>query len=146
MRDNIKVKIMEYLEDYDSSIQAFERKAKLNRNAVYSILTNKSKSPNIETVLKIADALNCSLDDLLERKNFTRKSTQGLFKIQLNISLFMSICSYLSDHIEQNQIDDSNLGHIIDSIEEIYKYCLSQEIGVVDKKFATWYIQNHLHS
>ncbi len=144
MHDNIKAKIMEYLEDYDSSIQAFERKAKLSRNAVYSILTDRSKNPNIETVLKIAEALNCSLDDLLERKNFAKKNTHGLFKIKLNMSLFMSICNYLNDHFEYNQNHDLKLGHIMDSIEEIYKYCVVQEMNSVDKKFATWYVQNNL--
>jgi transcriptional regulator with XRE-family HTH domain len=145
MHKNLKEKITEYLEDYDTSIQAFERKAKLNRNSVYSIITDKSKNPNIETVLKIADALDCSLDELLERKNFLKKTTNGqLFRIQLKVPLFRSICTYLNDYIEQNQITGLNLGQLVDCIEEIYKYCLVQETENVDKHFATWYLKNNL--
>ena len=145
MHKNLKEKITEYLEDYDTSIQAFERKAKLSRNSVYSILTDKSKNPNIDTVLKIADALDCSLDELLERKNFLKKTANDkLLKIQLNVPLFKSIYKYLCDYIEQEQLTGLNLGQIIDSIEEIYKYCLTQETESVDKHFAAWYLKNNL--
>jgi transcriptional regulator with XRE-family HTH domain len=145
MSENLKIKITEYLENSDSSIQAFERKAKLSRNAVYSILTDKSKNPNIETILKIADVLNCSLDELFERKNlFKRYTDKQLFKTKLNIHLFKLICSYVNNYVEQNKINELSLGHLIETIEEIYKYCLSQKSDNIDEHFAEWFLKNNL--
>lgn len=144
MHDNLKTKITEYLEDQDTSIQAFERKANLSRNAVYSILTDKSKNPNIETVLKIADALNCSLDELYERKHFLKKhADEQLFKITLNCPLFTSVCDFIIDYLHKNNCQDLNLGQTIDAIQEIYKYCLAQNSLSVDKHFANWFLNNN---
>jgi transcriptional regulator with XRE-family HTH domain len=145
MNENLKVKIEKYLDDSASSVKAFERKARLNNNVVYSILTNKSKNPNMETVLKIADALNCSLDELFERKNFlTKYSNDELFKIKLNTPLFKSICVYVSDYLDKGQLTDLNLGQAIDFIEEIYKYCLDKQSNQIDKHFAEWFLKNNL--
>jgi len=145
MSENLKVKITEYLEDSNSSIQGFERKAKLSRNSVYSILTDKSKNPNIDTVLKIADVLNCSLDELFERKSlFKRYNNEELFKTKLNVPLFKAICDYTNDYAEQNQMNALSLGQLIDAIEEIYKYCLPTQSDTIDKHFAEWFLKNNL--
>ena len=45
---------------------ALSEKAGLNDTAVKQILHGKSKSPKVDTVLKIAAALDCSILDLLE--------------------------------------------------------------------------------
>lgn len=74
MHNNIKVKIMAYLQDYNFSHQSFAQRARLNRNSLSSIMINRSRNPNIETILKKANAFNCSLDDLVEQKNFLIKN------------------------------------------------------------------------
>lgn len=49
------------------SIASLERKAGLNQNTLSVILQGKTKSPTIETVYALANALECSLDELLGR-------------------------------------------------------------------------------
>ena len=43
----------------------------INPSTIYSILGNKSKSPEIATIKKICDGLNISLTDFFDSEHFT---------------------------------------------------------------------------
>ncbi len=45
------------------------RKTGLSRVSVSNILNHKEKNPKLETLKKIAMALNCSVDDLLKEES-----------------------------------------------------------------------------
>lgn len=50
--------------DYNKSLIAKE--TGLSRQAISKILNGKQKNPKIQTLEKIANTLNCSVDDLLK--------------------------------------------------------------------------------
>ena len=71
--DNLKRKIIEYIQEYDIATSAFEKKAGVGNAVVNRILDDTVKNPGIETILKIADVLNCSLDELFNRNQSFKK-------------------------------------------------------------------------
>lgn len=55
--------------DYNKSLIA--EKTGLSRQAVTNILNGKQKNPKVQTLEKIAEVLNCSVDEL---RNRTKRS------------------------------------------------------------------------
>lgn len=65
MFDSNKIKGMIITKGWD--IQDFIKHIKIGKNTFYNMLNNKS-NPAWENVLKIAIALDCKIDDLLQKE------------------------------------------------------------------------------
>ena len=96
-------------------------------NASYSDIT-KNDNPKAETIERIADLLQCSIDDLFDRE--TRYATNqvtgdnntvGNFNINSDPEILISTISHLRDIIERQDktIDEQN--HRIDQLIELAK-------------------------
>lgn len=143
----IKFKLKEHFESSDENILSFEQNAGLKRNTIYNILSDKSQNPTIETIVKIADRLNCTIDEFLGReeclKNYAKnyKST-----IEYNEDLFNDSLSVINNYIKDNKLHDIKLGDIIYLLQEIYQYSKNSHGNTIDEKFATWILKNHFNS
>lgn len=142
----LKQKIQEYIDAQRYSIRELERQTGLGSNTIHNILSDRSKSPTIETVIKIADALNCSLDELLDRKKFTNHKQKRLSNstFALDIKLFQDICIFINEFIETNATSDLKLTDAVFYIEEIYKYCFSNTSKQFNEEFAKWFLKRQL--
>lgn len=142
MTSILKEKIQEYINTQTFSVRELERQSGLGHNAIHNILSDRSKSPSIDTVLKIADAFNCSLDEMLGRTKFIHRpqpSTNSV--IILDTNLFKMVCINVAEFIESNNIQDLKLLDAVHCIEEIYKYCLNNSSKALDKNFAKWFLE-----
>ena len=124
----LKKKILEHANKHRHSIRDLEHQAGLQSNAIRNILSDRSKNPTIDTVLKIANILECSVDELLGREGFIQMpNTAGKFDTNFDLSLFQSICN-----------------DVIYCVEEIYKYCLNTKSKIFDQNFAQWFLEQKL--
>ena len=73
--DVFKKKIKAYLENTNTAKSKLEREANLTNSTIRNILNGKKKNPTIDTVIKIADVLDCSLDDLFDGKVKSKKNS-----------------------------------------------------------------------
>lgn len=141
----VKYKLKEYFDRNDINLSSFELNAGLKRNVVYNILYDKSKNPTIENIVKIANALNCSIDELLGReeffKNYIKNYRSG---IEYNGKLFDEIQRTVNEYVKDNNIHKVSLGDIIYLIEEIYEYSKNTNNQILDEKFALWILKNQL--
>jgi len=64
----LKQKISEYLIRENMNISRFERIADLPNHTIPRIFDDIITNPTIETILKIADALKCPIDELFDRE------------------------------------------------------------------------------
>lgn len=143
--DNLKRKIIEYIQEYNIATSAFEKKAGVGNAVVNRILDDKVKNPGIETILKIADVLNCSLDELFNRNQSFKKHILNIdTELPYNNELFRSICLYTVHFIELYRINHLTLQQVGLVIEEIYKHCLDRKLSLIDTKFADWFLKDHL--
>ena len=143
--DNLKQKIIGHLKKYNLAISEFERNAGLSNSIVHKLLDSKAKSPTIETILKIADALDCSLDELFDRnkylKKYLLKSSNGTEYADV---LFRSVCFHILYFIQVNNLKKLSLEQVVLSVEEIYKHCLEAGFNIVDIEFADKFLHQHL--
>lgn len=143
----IKYKLKEHFDNNEINLSSFENKAGLKRNVIYNILYDKSKNPTIENVIKIAEALNCSVDELLGREEYFKNYIKNhRSKIEYNAKLFDEIQETVNKYIEDNKIHKTSLGDIIYLIEEIYEYSKNSNNSVLDEKFALWILKNQLNT
>jgi transcriptional regulator with XRE-family HTH domain len=142
----LKKKILEHASKHRHSIRDLEHQAGLQSNAIHNILSDRSKNPTIDTVLKIADILGCSIDEMLGRKGFAHKSDGiGQADTAFDLCLFQSTCNYVMQFIELNNLEKLALSDIIYCIEEIYKYCLNTKSKIFEQNFAQWFLEQKLN-
>lgn len=147
MTSILKAKVLEYVTNQRRSVRDLERQAGLNYNAIHNILSDRSKSPSIDTVLKIAEAIGCSVDEMLGRTQFLNINKDYVTHeddIVLDKKLFESVCSYMSNFVDINNLNTLTLSQAIFCIQEIYKYCSNTESKTFDEKFAHWFLQQKL--
>jgi transcriptional regulator with XRE-family HTH domain len=70
MKELLKYKILQYTETHKISVRKLERAAGFKENTINQIFNGRSQNPSMETVVKISDAINCSLDEIFEREKF----------------------------------------------------------------------------
>lgn len=131
----LKHKISEYINNEDLNPTSFSRKADISPGIVSNIMSSENANPTIDTALKIAKIMNCSLDELFNRDHIPENMT-------LDQSLMHSVCDFLSNLEEMN---DKTLGDFCNIIKYIYGYCKENSLKEVDKNFTKWYINKIYH-
>lgn len=132
-----KQKIKTYLQSHEMPSAEFEKQAGLSNGTINKILEDKIQNPSINTTLKIAKALGCSLDELFNIDENINRS-----EIFYNNELFRSICLYIVYVIEAQQISHLKLEQVIGLINEIYNHCMHHNLNMIDTKYADCAIQN----
>ncbi|MCC2646630.1 MAG: hypothetical protein K0R02_695 [Rickettsiaceae bacterium] len=139
---SLQKKIMDYISNNDLATSEFEKKAGVSGSVVYRILDNTIKNPSIDTILKIADALDCSLDELFNRHNYTKKQIfENNARTKFKSELFRSVCLHVLYYIDINRLENLNLEQVGLAIEEIYKHSIEKKINNIDIKYADWLLK-----
>lgn len=141
----LKFRLQDYIDKNKINLTKFEQDAGLKRNILYNILSEKSKNPSLENILKIADALDCSIDELFGREKYFKKYIKNhRSEIKYNKKLFESILDTINQFILKNPINEVSLGDVFYIIEEVYEYSIKSNHGIIDNKFAIWMLENQL--
>ena len=137
LKDNIARKMREQGEGFRCS--DLSRRTNIHHDTLLQILKGNTKNPNVQTIAKVAQALNSSIDELmgLPPKDFSYNT-----KID-NISLFYESVSFVLKKIKSCSGDVYFAG-FLKSVFDIYYY--SKEQGQIDVKFAEWCVDTHLLS
>jgi len=129
----LKEQIENRIADKNLSVYALEKKAGLSRSSIRNILKGLSKKPSGEVLIAIAEALDCTAEDLAgpgyTRSNIisssVKLSTKTRNSHQWNEKLYIesvkSVCSFLPETNLNLKSDQ-----IIALINEIYKYSLEK--------------------
>ena len=143
----IKNKLQEHFDNNQINLSSFEQNAGFKRGVISNILFDKSKNPTIETIVKIADALDCSIDELLDREEYFRKYIKHhRSEMIYNKELFNAIFKTINQYIEDQQLNKVALGDVFYVAEEIYEYSMTTTDGNLDKKFASWFLKNQFNN
>lgn len=146
MYDNLQMQIKRRMIAKSLNIQSLEKKAGLKISAVRNILNGTSKKPNVFTLYSIAEALDCSILDLLgsnvgvsgdvayESPNASRPWVG---------SLFYEIVSIVGKAQEERKCALSS-DKALSMIQEIYYYSLSKNESKIDENFCQWVIDKNM--
>ena len=62
--NSLKTKLMKYMDENKISSSSLSRKAGISSGIIHNIIKSDNSNPTIDSVLKIAKIMNCSLDEL----------------------------------------------------------------------------------
>jgi transcriptional regulator with XRE-family HTH domain len=142
----LQKQLSERIEANNFSVNALEKKAGLKRSAVRNILQGFSKKPSAAVLLSIAEALDCTVDDLLGSKSSNDiapsniKSTSKPHNLHpWNDALYIEAVKLVSKILREK---DSQLKseQTIALINESYKYSLDKGSDEVDVDFTRWLV------
>lgn len=133
----LKKNIIKLTKKYGTAYSKIEAKVGLSKNFISSILHERSRSPNIDAVIKLADAFNVSVDELV---GVPPKNTTHNIEIE-NKRLFLEVLGFVSDELKTHT-DIPNISDTFKVILDIYSYSKAQ--NKMDKKYATYCVETKL--
>jgi transcriptional regulator with XRE-family HTH domain len=139
--------IINLLKSKDISIHAFEKQYKLPANSVSNIVNGRSKKPSAELLKLIADAFECTVDELFNEVTSINQSISKLedsFKdIPINTDLLLMCVESLVLAIDTHKKSITVTG-MLQLLEETYSFaagspndCSKETID----RFADWRIE-----
>ena len=139
-------KVNQYLEEQGyGSFSRLSNKLGISKEALRLIISGETKNPGVYTIAKIAEILNCSIEELIGNRTPKLMPTLYSANSHYNKKLFLDVCNYVVNFIsEKLKKDDPNikLDVIIDTIDAIYDYSYKKNPKILDIQFANWYCQN----
>lgn len=152
MSHSLKDILPEQIKKLNVTVAQFERMSGLNRNTVQNILRGITLHPSLDTVQKIANTLQCDLNDLIHNNVPTIEKHNNMLKKQFNMSsiivnheLMNEIVSYVLNELKQRNINPK-AAELYNSISEIYNYCIGEDKIAFDKKFSDWILSNYFYN
>ena len=141
----LQKQLSERIEASNLSVNALEKKAGLKRSAVRNILQGFSKKPSADVLLSIAEALNCTVDDLIGSKSSdivssSIKSTSKIHNLNpWNDTLYIEAVKLVSKILREKDLQLKS-EQTIALINESYKYSLDKGSDKVDVDFTRWLV------
>lgn len=130
----LKEKLSVYLRREGLNYSSFCKESSIAPAAIHNIMKSKNPNPTIETVLEIANIMNCSLNDLFDI-DYPDSTTTKITNSTLLKSVCTSVCS--SDEINGMKLKD-----FYQAVNHIYNYCVENNLKRADNNFTNWYIKN----
>jgi transcriptional regulator with XRE-family HTH domain len=138
MQSQLRQNILAIAKQQGSSLRRLERDAGLHKKFISNFLYDKSKNPGIDSVLKIAEVLNVSIDELIGRE--VKNKIYDLAITRKDI--FFDVVNYMLTTIQDKQNNTIKLNKFFNAIHEIYEFSLKKD--AFDKDFANWFINCQL--
>lgn len=148
MTTNLKSQIKSRIDSMSTNVRALERKAGLNVGAVNNILSGSSTNPTAETLMALATAFDCTIDELLGRKVKALESqsfnVQSFKDYKWNSDLFISISKELDKQIKSRHLPPIPSDKALLLINEIYLYSLKKNKEVAEESLIEWLLDKSL--
>lgn len=145
--DSLRQQIKSRIEAMDISIRSLERKAGLNIGAINNIISGASANPTTETLMALATALDCSIDELLGRdiksNSAPADALEGFKPFKWNHNLFTSISNELDTQLANRKLSISSK-QALSIIQDVYLYSLKKNKEQVEESLVEWLIDKTL--
>lgn len=142
MINNLKSNIQRIFVDKNiSSVSAFEAEAGFRSCAVRNILTGRSKSPSFTLIYKIAQELDCSVEDLIKdpQKKEEKSNASKVWSLDVLEGVYASVFRELNKYT--SKIDKKTF---IDIIGEVYNYTLKLPDCKISEEFTSWLVERFM--
>ena len=137
----LKENVAKFIKAKRLSFYEFEKEAGLHKNYISNFLAGKS-NPNLEVLMKMANSLNVSINDLVyETPNFSKTITFSFDKIELDESLLNNCQKEIQSALNAKKYEMSFNKYMM-ILKETYLYCLHRNQKKLDKKFIHWFVEH----
>ncbi len=148
MTSALKEKIIERMEAKNLSIAELERRAGLSIHSVRNILKGRIKKPSAQSLQAIAEALECSIIDLMSasstRSDGYSPELHGRIRKRSRMDhpdLMLDCSKQILALIEEKEIKVS-VDEYLDALKKVYFYSSREEPRKFDMRFAEWLIES----
>lgn len=147
--ENIQEKVQNCTENLSISTRQLEQNAGLKRGAIQNILEGKSNNPKIEILVAIAEAVGCTIDQLIGKsesnsvsaKNYKTEDHKAQ-NLNWNSELYQNCVMEVENYLKAKNLSPSN-EQILLFIKEAYTYSIQGNDNKADSKFIKWFIDNY---
>lgn len=143
MTDAARKYIVDYCKKNNITPTALEQDGGIARDAIYSFVAGRVHDPKLSTMVSIANLLSISLDELVGRKIFLKKTIDS-DALLINDALLREAISFVSSYIQQNKFEKYNISEAMYAISEIYEYSVSIKLTKIDKNFASYFCKKQI--
>ena len=144
MASFLQNRIQNYLDATGLSVSALERKAGLKINVARNILRGQSKKPTAETLQAIANAMECTIQDLL---GVQKEVFSSQVKHPVETSLLLEHPEILNEALQcisqvlQEGHYKLTVKQTLLLLEEVYAYTIKKQPLKVDPDFIEWFVK-----
>jgi transcriptional regulator with XRE-family HTH domain len=150
----VAARIKEKLVQKGISAHALEKKAGLRASAVHNILYGRSKNPSVTIIQAIAQALECSVTDLIDqnvsdheevsqhqgqRNAFQDYCGNAEWSPELYLHCFTTV-----NHLLKKKRAELSKEKFFGVVEEVYLYSARDGNYEADKRFSEWIISKSI--
>lgn len=144
----IAANILHKMQKQKINAHTLGKKIGIKSSTIYNVINERTKNPTIEVLISIAQALECSVSELIgEEKSLIIKPLpkDEFYKNYWNQDLYISALSVVSKTLENYQVSftKEDIDHII---VEVYKYSCRIKQCKADANFCGWFIESLLSS
>jgi transcriptional regulator with XRE-family HTH domain len=148
MATALKEKIIERMEAKNFSIAELERRAGLSIHSVRNILKGRIKKPSAQSLHAIAEALECSIIDLMNPSSAIEAGFPQDIERRIKKRPLLDYPELMQTCLETvlKQVGDKQLKLTIDEyfevVKKVYLYSSREEPRKVDSRFAEWLLES----
>jgi hypothetical protein len=149
MQDLFRQKVEEWIKAQKRSVRSLERMIGVPYGLVHNVLTSRCETHMMKNVLKIANCMGWSLDEIFCREEYIKKipMAQTDEQVLLKVPLFNQILSFVLEALNQEKkIDGFSLSDLQSCVKDIYTYCFLSNNEQFDEKFAIWFVKQKITS
>jgi len=144
--NTLTANIKNEMEKRSWSVHALERQAGLKPSAIRNILYGRSKNPSLSVIQSIANALECSVADLIDEEAEERSKATGVEKgenrdnLPWNQQLYLKCIQQLLTILIEKPIQLKKES-ILSVIDDAYFYSSVNNLEKPDQNFLNWLIE-----
>lgn len=148
MATALKEKIIERMEAKNFSIAELERRAGLSIHSVRNILKGRIKKPSAQSLQAIAEALECSIIDLMSATSAIEAGFPQDIDRRIKKRPPLEYPDLMLACLEKilQKVTEKNIKITIDEyfevVKKVYLYSSREEPREVDVRFAEWLIES----
>jgi len=148
--DNLKRNIVRKAQEKHLKIGSLERMANMGNGALRQVFYGNSKNPGLLFVKKIADILDCSIDELVaDGTKDAEISTKSLVNIRkqdlpIHSSLLTEICRISSKYIIDNSYK-ATLDEFFDLVKDVYIFSINKGYSKANSELIAWTFDKHFN-
>lgn len=148
MATALKEKIIERMEAKNFSIAELERRAGLSIHSVRNILKGRIKKPSAQSLQAIAEALECSIIDLMSATSAIEAGFPQDIDRRIKKRPPLEYPDLMLACLEKilKKVTEKNIKITIDEyfevVKKVYLYSSREEPREVDVRFAEWLIES----
>ena len=137
----LREQILKDLKKNNESIRNIEKIAGIGRGSLGNFLAGRTKSPTLETLHAVSNALRYDLSEIL---GIVSGKESEKNEDDINLELFASVVMHSKQFFLAKKLSIKNKD-FFEALKTIYYFSISRSARTLDIDFANWYLESEIN-